>query len=182
MKNKYWQLFRSFFVIGALTFGGGYSMLPMMQRELIEKHAWCSEEDLVDYFAVAQSIPGLIATNTATFVGRKVAGIWGSVVSVLGVALPSFVVISILASVLKAAVEIPMVAHAFAGIRVAVSALILVSVLKIWKSGVKDLFGILLFAVAIIAMFIFKPSPILCVAGGIVIGIVAGFVKRRAMK
>lgn len=180
MIQKCWQLFKSFFAIGGLTFGGGYSMLPMMQREVVERYGWCSEEELIDYFAVAQSIPGLIAANTATFVGRKVAGTWGSVCAVFGVALPSFVIISIIASFLNSIVDIPIITHAFAGIRVAVAALIFTSILKMWKSGIKDLFGLVLFLSALGVMFFLDISPILCVLGGIACGICAGFANRRA--
>lgn len=157
-------------------------MLPMMQREVVERYGWCSEEELIDYFAVAQSIPGLIAANTATFVGRKVAGTLGSVCAVFGVALPSFVIISIIASFLNSMVDIPIIAHAFAGIRVAVAALIFVSILKMWKSGIKDMFGIVLFLVALVIMLFMDISPILCVLGGIASGLCAGFVKGRAKK
>lgn len=179
MLKKCWQLFKSFFAIGGLTFGGGYSMLPMMQREVVERYGWCSEEELIDYFAVAQSIPGLIAANTATFVGRKVAGTWGSVCAVFGVALPSFVIISVIAGVLTNVVDVPVVAHAFAGIRVAVAALIFASILKMWKSGIKDTFGLVLFIVALGGMFFLDSSPILCVLGGIACGLCWGFLKRR---
>lgn len=178
MMQTYWQLFKSFFAIGGLTFGGGYSMLPMMQREVVEKHGWCSEEELIDYFAVAQSIPGLIAANTATFVGKKVAGTRGALCAVFGVAFPSFVIISIIATFLKSMVDIPIVSHAFAGIRVAVAALIFASILKMWKSGVKDMFGITLFIIALGIMFFLDISPILCVLGGIGCGLAAGFIKR----
>ena len=91
-----WELFSTWFKMGAFTFGGGYAMLPMIQREVIEKHHWVTEDDIMDYYAIGQVTPGIIAVNTATFVGYDVAGIIGGIVATLGVITPSLIIISII--------------------------------------------------------------------------------------
>ena len=113
-------------------------MLPILEREIVDKHEWCSSEELMDYYAIGQCTPGIIAVNTATFIGRKQAGVLGGVIATLGVIFPSFVIISIIAALLQNFSNLPAVKSAFAGIRVCVCALILNSVIKLWKSSVKD--------------------------------------------
>ena len=117
-----WELFRSFFMIGAMTFGGGYAMLPMLEREIVNKHKWGTQEELLDYFAIGQCTPGIIAVNTATFVGHKVKGVWGGIAATLGVVSPSLIIITVIAMVLENFMDILWVQNAFAGIRVAVCA------------------------------------------------------------
>ena len=95
-----WTLYRAFFMIGALTFGGGYAMLPMLEREIVAKHKWATQEEILDYFAIGQCTPGIIAVNTATFVGYKQKGIIGGIVATLGVVSPSIVIIMVIAAVL----------------------------------------------------------------------------------
>ena len=131
------DLFRAFFTIGALTFGGGYAMLPMLEREIVSKHKWATNEELLNYFAIGQCTPGVIAVNTATFVGYKVKGVIGGIVATLGVVAPSILIITVIAMVLQNFMDIVWVQHAFAGIRVAVCALITISVVKLFKSNVK---------------------------------------------
>ena len=132
-----WTLYRAFFMIGALTFGGGYAMLPMLEREIVAKHKWATQEEILDYFAIGQCTPGIIAVNTATFVGYKQKGIIGGIVATLGVVSPSIVIIMVIAAVLTNFMDVVWVQHAFAGIRVAVCALIVASVIKLAKSNVK---------------------------------------------
>ena len=132
------SLFLSFAKIGVLTFGGGMSMLPMLQREVVEGKAWCTEEELTDYFAIGQCTPGIIAVNTATFVGQKQAGIAGGIAATLGMVFPSLVIIIAVAAVLGNFADIPAVKNAFAGIRVCVCVLIINAVVKLWKKTVID--------------------------------------------
>lgn len=132
------DLFLTFAKVGVMTFGGGYAMLPILQREVVEKKKWATETELADYFAIGQCTPGIIAVNTATFIGQKNAGIIGGIVSTLGVVFPSIVILSVLAGVIQAIADSPIVKNAFAGIRVCVCVLIFNSVLKLWKAACTD--------------------------------------------
>ncbi len=145
--SLYIELFGTFAKVGACTFGGGYAMLPILQRELVEKRNWVREEELTDYFAIGQCTPGVIAVNTATFVGYKQKGAAGSVVATLGVVFPSVVIILLIAAFLQNFAQLPVVIHAFNGVRACVCALVLSSVLKLRKSTVVDLPAALIFAV-----------------------------------
>ena len=142
MKEKLKQLFGlfgAFAVVGVTTFGGGYAMLPALQREVVEKRRWATEEEVMDWYAIGQCTPGVIAVNTATFVGQKQAGIWGGIFATLGVVFPSLVIIMIIAALYSAISRTcAAVQNAFAGIRVCVCVLILNAVVKLWKKSVVD--------------------------------------------
>lgn len=127
-------LFRTFLKIGAFTFGGGYAMIPLIQKETVEIHGWITDEDILNIIAVAEATPGPIAINSATFVGYKVAGFWGSFFATLGVVLPSFVIISILAFFLEPFKQLKLVSYAFIGIRAGVMVLIVQAILKMYKA------------------------------------------------
>ncbi len=161
------NLYTAFFRIGILTFGGGYAMLPMLEKEVVEKHKWATMEELMDYFAISQCTPGVIAVNTATFVGTKKMGLIGAIVATLGVVTPSVIIITVIASVLSAIYENPVVKHAFAGIAVAVSAVLVQAVFKVCKSGIVDLFTAILAILAYVLAFVFDvPTiPIIVAAG-----------------
>ena len=166
------DLYCTFFRIGAFTFGGGYAMLPMLQREIVDKKNWASEEDLLDYFAVGQCTPGVIAVNTATFVGYKKAGVPGGIMATLGVVSPSLVIITVIAAVLSNFADIPAVRNAFAGIRVAVCVLIINSVAKLLKKSVVDkLTAAVYIAVALGAIFLKNISPVVFVVLAGLVGI-----------
>ncbi len=169
-----WELFSAFFTIGALTFGGGYAMLPMLEREIVNKHKWATQEDLLNYFAIGQCTPGIIAVNTATFVGHKVKGFWGSIIATLGVVAPSIVIITIIAMVLENFMDIVWVQHAFAGIRVAVCALITASVIKLFKTNVKEYWHVALAVVAFVVVALLKLSPVYVVVGCAVLSFIFG--------
>jgi len=132
------DMFMTFARIGGLTFGGGYAMLPMLQREVVEKHQWATEEELADYYAIGQCTPGVIAVNTATFVGYRQAGIIGGIFATFGVVFPSIVIISVIAAFLTNFADLKVVQYAFEGIRVCVCVLILNAVMKLWKKSVID--------------------------------------------
>ena len=132
------DLFLTFAKVGAMTFGGGYAMLPILQREIVEKKGWATEDQLADYYAVGQCTPGIIAVNTATFVGSSQAGILGGVIATLGLVFPSLVIIMTIAAFLKGFMDMEAVGHAFNGVRAGVTALILASVIKLFKGAVKD--------------------------------------------
>ena len=160
--NLYMDLFCTFAKIGICTFGGGYAMLPILQRELVEKRDWVTEGELSDYFAIGQCTPGIIAVNTATFVGHKLKGAAGGVAATLGLVFPCLVVIMIIAAFLQNFAQLPAVIHAFNGVRACVCALILSSVLKLRKSTVVDLPTVLIFAavalLAVVGSFVSFPE------------------------
>ena len=165
------RMFLTFARIGGLTFGGGYAMLPMLQREVVEKHKWATEEELMDYYAIGQCTPGVIAVNTATFVGRSHRGIPGAIFATAGVVFPSFVIISIIAAVLANFAHIPAVQYAFAGIRVCVCVLIFNAVVKLFKKSVIDFAAGVIFLAVLLVSVIFDLTPIVIVPVAAVVGI-----------
>ncbi|MDO4459564.1 MAG: chromate transporter [Clostridia bacterium] len=182
-KVSLWTLFITFCQLGGLTFGGGYAMLPMLQKEVVEKKKWATEEELLDYYAVGQCTPGIIAVNTATFIGYKTRGIIGGIVATAGVVAPSFLIILVIAALIKNFADNTYVIHALAGIKVAVCALVLNSVISLWKKGVKDILGIILFVIVFAIMLIFKISSIWLVIAAIVFGIVYGrFAPKKEVR
>ena len=173
------SLFLSFAKVGVLTFGGGYAMLPMLQREIVDAHGWATEEELADYYAIGQCTPGVIAVNTATFIGQKLGGTACAAAATLGVIFPSLVIITVIAAVLRNFAELPVVRNAFAGIRVCVCALILNAVVKLWKKAVVDLPTLIIF-LAILALAVFtKLSPVIFVVAA---GIAGVLIKAKGAK
>jgi len=143
-----WNLFFTFAKVGLFTFGGGYAMFPIMKKELIENKGWISEEELLNYYAIGQCTPGIIAVNTATFVGNKLKGFWGALISTIGIIFPSIVIITIIAKFIKNYSDLWYVQSAFSGIRVVVVLLILNTIISMWEKSIKDWFGYILFFVA----------------------------------
>ena len=166
------RLFVAFFKVGLFTFGGGYAMLPMLQREVEERHGWVTEEEILDYYAIGQCTPGVIAVNTATFVGTKIAGAMGGAVATLAVVLPSVIIITMISMVLNNFAQYAVVQHAFGGIRVAVAALIVSSVWKLYRKGVKGALGNGIFAASLVLVALFNVSPVWIVLACVIIGIV----------
>jgi len=163
------ELFLVFAKIGSITFGGGYAMLPFLQREVVEARHWATNDELTDYYAVGQCTPGIIAVNTATFIGTKLAGNIGGVVATLGVVFPSFIIISLIAAFLTNFAELAIVKNAFAGIRICVCILILNAVLKLLKGAVVDKVTTVLFiVVACLSAFTSISPATLVVAAGII--------------
>ncbi len=169
--KKLWRLFLAFARVGVMTFGGGYAMIPILEREIVDRHGWASSEELMDYYAVGQCTPGVIAVNTATFIGYKVAGPLGGVIATLGVVFPSLCIITLIAGVLTHFSDIPQVKSAFAAIRVCVCVLIFNAVLKLWKGAVKDKGALALFLLVFILSIFLDISPVfyvlVCAAAGI---------------
>ena len=174
------QLFLTFAKVGVMTFGGGMAMLPILQREVVEKKGWATDEELTDYFAIGQCTPGIIAVNTATFVGQKQAGILGGIAATLGIVFPSLVIITALAGVINSFSHLAWVQHAFAGISVCVCVLILNAVVKLLKGSVKDWPAALIFAAVLAAALLTDLSPVIFVAGAAALGIVIQNFIRRA--
>lgn len=169
--KKLWELFCTFAKVGVMTFGGGMAMLPLLQREIVERKHWASDEELTDYFAIGQCTPGIIAVNTATFVGQKVGGIWGGIVATLGIVFPSLVILSVLAGVITRFSHLSWVQSAFTGIRVCVCVLIFNATLKLWKSAVKDVWGMVLFAGVLGLSLWTDVSPVLFIIASALAGI-----------
>ncbi len=159
--NKYLDLFCTFARVGACTFGGGYAMLPILQREIVEKKSWATNEELTDYFAIGQCTPGVIAVNTATFIGHKNGGVPGGILATLGVVSPSLVIITVIAAFLSNFAAYAPVQHALAGVNAAVVALIASSVLKLGRSTLKNKAGwcIFLCVLGLAAAGSFVPLP-----------------------
>ena len=169
--RKLLDLFLAFARVGVMTFGGGYAMLPILEREIVDNKGWATSEDLMDYYAVGQCTPGVIAVNTATFIGYKVAGPLGGVFATLGMVFPSLVIITVIAGVLTRFADIPAVKSAFAAIRVCVCVLIFNAVLKLWKGAVKDKAGLCLFLLVFVLSIFLDISPVFYVLFCAVAGI-----------
>ena len=180
MLKKLWQLFYSFCIVGVTTFGGGYAMLPALQREIVEKKRWATEEEVMDWYAIGQCTPGVIAVNTATFVGEKQAGRLGGVVASLGVVFPSLVIITAIAAFIQGFADLPAVKNAFAGIRACVCVLILNAVVKLWKKSVVDRRALVIFAVVFLGSVFLKLSPILYVIAAGLAGVALKRMEARA--
>lgn len=170
-KTSLWTLFFSFFKIGAFTFGGGYAMIPIIEKEAIEKQHWITDSDMLDIIAIAESTPGVLAVNTATFVGYKVRKFWGSAMATLGVVLPAFLLISVLSYFLAQVRDNLWVAAAFEGIRAAVVVLIINAVVKLSKGCKKDAFNYILMGAAFLLVALLNLPVIPVILGAAVLGI-----------
>ena len=168
--------------MSAITFGGGAAMLPLLQRELVEKRQWVTEEELMDYYAISQCTPGIIAINVSVFIGYKRRGVPGAVASALGMVSPCIIIISIIAAFLSNFQDNVYVQHALAGISVCVAALILDAVISMWKKGVKDKVGIAICLVMLVLSVFTDISPILLVITCALLGIAVRTPARRAAK
>lgn len=180
--NIFLELLISFVKIGFLTIGGGYVMLPMMQSELIDKKHWITEEELLDYYAVGQSTPGIIAVNVSTFVGYKKAGVTGGIVATLGIISPSLIIITALAGVIQSIDQYPNVQKAMSGINVAVCALITDATLNFIKKGVKDFVTLLVLLASFLLIYYVKVPSYLIVLGAAFLGSITYFVKNKMKK
>ena len=170
--KELWELFFTFAKMGVMTFGGGMAMLPILQREVVEDKGWATDEELVDYFAIGQCTPGIIAVNTATFVGQKQAGILGGIAATLGIVFPSLVIITALAGVINSFSHLAWVQHAFAGIRVCVCVLIFNAVVKLLKKSVVDKRTAVIFVVVMLCSTLLNVSPVWFVVISALVGIV----------
>ena len=177
-KDTLWSLFSTFAKMGAVTFGGGYAMLPILEREVVEKHEWCTEEEILDYFAVGQCTPGIIAVNTATFIGYKTRGIMGGIAATLGMVFPSLVIISVIWHVLEAFQSNIYVKYALSGIQLAVAALITQAVFKLMKKSIVDRITAAIAAISLITMLLFDISPIIFIILGIGLGLFVNLAKN----
>ena len=181
------ELYWAYLKIGCVNFGGGYAMLPLLERELVNKRGWTTMEELRDYFAIGQCTPGLIALNVSTFIGQKRKGVAGAVAAMLGFLTAPIAIILVIAAFLRNFAELEVVQHAFAGIRVCVCVLIVQAVLRLWKSSVVDVFTFVLYIVilALSALSTFTsllpvkiPAAVLVILAGLA-GLTASLLKNR---
>ena len=168
--KTYASLFASFFKIGLVTFGGGLAMLPILKRDLVDSKGWLTENEILDYFAIGQSTPGVIAVNVATFVGYKRAGVIGSIFSTSGIVFPSLIIISLIAAFVSNFNELAWVQKALKGINVAVSVLLVKAVFSFGKKTVFDICTFLIAALSFVLMFVFKVQGVWIVIGSAFLG------------
>lgn len=185
-KNVFWELFITFFKIGAFTFGGGYAMIPLIQEETVTKKKWISDEDILDVVAIAESTPGPISLNTSTFVGYRTAGFFGAFCATLGVVLPSFGIIVGISFVLRQFENLEIVKYAFWGIRAGVLALIIKGLISMYKSCPKNVFSYIIMAAAFVAVAFFNINviymTIICAVAGIIYSIAVGKTVKNKLK
>ena len=185
--NRFLELYWTFVKLGCVTFGGGYAMLPILERELVDKRQWTTMDDLRDYFSIGQCTPGIIALNVSTFIGVKRAGVRGAMTASAGFLTGPIIIILLISMFLQNFASIPVVQHAFAGIRVCVCVLILQAVLRLWKKSVVDPFtlGLYLavFSLSLLSGFgilpVKIPAAVLVILSGCA-GILAAYRKNRA--
>lgn len=180
--KKLWELFIIVLKLGAFTFGGGYAMFPLMQREYTEKRGWFETQDMLDILAVAQSLPGMISINASIMVGYKMFGVLGAIVAVIGLSLPSIIVLSVLSFFYVQFRDNTYVNAALKGIRVAVIALLVQAVVKLGKTGVKKVFGWVMACAAFLVALIFSIHPVIIILASLFIGIIYKSLQKRRQK
>ena len=178
-KTGLWTLFLTFAKVGVMTFGGGLAMLPILEREVVTNRGWATSEQMLDYYAIGQCTPGVIAVNVATFIGHKERGFLGAVVATLGVIFPSVLIITALASVLQMFQDNVYVQKAFAGIRVAVCALIASTVIKLSKKTIKSILAAIITIVALCLELFLKVSPVIVVLSTVAFSLIMFFASRK---
>lgn len=170
-KPSLWDLFITFAKIGGVTFGGGIAMLPILERDLVEKKKWTTNEELTDCYAIGQCTPGIIAVNVATFVGYRQRGVTGSIIATLGMVTPSLIIITLIAAFLSNFAEIGWVKNAFWGIRVAVGAVVINAVVKLYTKNVKGKIGIFIFLFSALILLFTSTSPVIVIIISALIGL-----------
>lgn len=169
--KELFEIFSVAFRVGLFTFGGGYAMLPILQREVVDTRKWVTEAEVLDYYAIGQCLPGIIMVNTMIFVGQKRKGTAGGIAASLGTVCPALIIITLIAALLTNFADVPAVKNAFAGIRVCVCVLILNAVLKLWKSSIVDKKCLALFIVVALGSFFTDITPVVFVLLAAVVGI-----------
>ncbi len=177
--KKIRRLFWIFFKIGAFTFGGGYAMIPLIQKEVVESQGWITDEDILDIIAIAESTPGPIAINSATFIGYKIAGFWGAFAATTGVVLPSFVLILAISFILNQFQNLKAVKYAFFGIRAGVLALLIKALWSMYVKCPKGLVAYILMAAAFVCVAVFDIGVLWVIIGCAVTGILTSLWAGR---
>ena len=173
------NLYFSFAKIGTFTIGGGLAMMPMMQAELIEKRKWITDEELIDYYAVGQSTPGIVAVNVATFVGYKQMGIIGGIFATLGMVTPSLVIIMILAGLINSINDFPIIQKALKGINVAVAALLTSTIINFMKKTIKKFTNAIFMLISFLLVFVLKLPSFWIILFALLIGVVLTYKEKK---
>lgn len=182
MLKTLFELFITFFKIGAVTFGGGYAMLPFLERELVEKKKWSTSEELLDYYAISQVTPGVIAVNVSTFVGFKKRGIPGGIFATLGVATPSLIIISVIAVFIQNFEHILWVQKALSGINVAVAALLTYAVVNFAKKTIKKWWHVIFYLASFCLMYFLKVNTVIIVLSAAILGVLIAWLSGGLKK
>lgn len=177
--NKYIKLFLTFMKIGAFTFGGGYAMIPLITSETVMHHKWISDDDILDIVAIAESTPGPIAVNAATFVGYRVGGVLGAFCATFGVVLPSFVIIYAISFILQQFKDFKYVQYAFFGIRAGVLALLMKALISMYKQAPKSILSYILMFAAFIGAALFDINPVFIIIGCGIVGVLSVIFARK---
>ncbi|HPD00372.1 MAG: chromate transporter [Bacteroidales bacterium] len=175
--KELFEIFITFFKIGAFTLGGGYAMLPLIENEVVEKKKWATQEEIIDIFAIVQSVPGVVAVNTSIFIGYKRAKLKGGITAVLGVVLPSFLIILAIYQLLFSLSNNIYAIKAFGGVRAGVTALILVTAIKLIKTTIKDVISAVI-AIISFVLILFFDNDIFIILAGVTLGIVRHLVSN----
>ncbi|HHU81101.1 MAG TPA: chromate transporter [Acholeplasmataceae bacterium] len=178
-KPKVLDVFLTFLKIGAFTFGGGYAMMPIMQKEVVDKKKWATDDDIIKLLVISESTPGVLAVNSATFIGYKVAGFWGSTLATLGVVLPSFIIISIISLFLTQFQSIALVKYAFLGIRAGVAILILNAAIKLSKKIKKDIFSYIIIFSSFLVAYFTSFNILFIMMIGALLGVIYGYINAK---
>ena len=168
--RDYLELFATFSKLGLFTFGGCYAMLPLLESEIVEKKKWATYDEITNYYAVGQCTPGIIAVNVSTFIGYYQKGVLGALVSTFGFVFPSLIIIIVIAAFIQNFASLAIVQHALAGLRVGVCVLVLTSVYKLIKNGVKDGFGVAMFIFAFVLSLFTNISVVFITLGAGLLG------------
>ena len=166
------EIYWTFFKISSVTFGGGMAMLPILQREIAKNKNWVTDEEIIDYYALSQGLPGIIAVNVPAMVGHNRRGIPGSIAASLGIISPSILIITLLAKFITDFRDIEIVRHAFAGITLGATALIFSAIINLWKKSIVDKFCLGIFILTFLIMIIFDLSPVLLIIASAIAGII----------
>lgn len=175
MEKSFWSIFKTFFKVGTLLLGGGYVILPLLTSELVEKKHWITSDELCEFYALGASLPGIIAANTAIFTGRKLLGRKGAIAATIGIVLPSFLAIVLLASILSEIVDKPSVQHIFWGVGIGVITLLFLAVKEMWTKCVVDKFSICVYSVCLILAFT-RVIPLSLI---VILALVSGIIFQR---
>lgn len=180
--KKIWRLFLSFLKIGAFTFGGGYAMIPLIQKEIVEKKEWITDDDILEIVAIAESTPGPIAINAATFVGFRICGFWGALFATLGVVIPSFFIILGISFILKEFQNVKVVQYAFNGIRAGVLALIIKALWSMYKQCPKNAISYIIIMAAFLLTAFLNVDVLFVIIGCAIFGLISSVVISRRAK
>ena len=180
MEKTWYSIFKTFFKVGTLLLGGGYVILPLLTSELVDKKKWITSEELCEYYALGASLPGIIAANTAIFVGRKLLGNIGALAAIFGMVLPAFIAIVLLASILSEIISNQYIQHIFWGVGVGVIVLLFLAVKEMWKKSVTDKFSLLVYIICLILALSGKVPLSIIIIGALIFGVIwQNFERKR---